>query len=58
MSDSDPTQDQREERYKTKNGKTGLVRANFWLPEYKVESYKKRAERDRAEHRKKLGFEK
>lgn len=58
MSDADPTQDEREERYKTKNDKTGLFRTNLWIPRNLTEWYKNRAAKDRAAHRKELGLEK
>ena len=58
MTDYDPTIAERNERLKTNNEKYGIVRVNFWLPKDKVEAYKKRAEKDRTAHRKKLGLEK
>ncbi len=58
MSDADPTQDQRDERYKTNNEKNGIVRKQFWIPEGKVKLYQDNAAKDRAEHWKKLGLEK
>ncbi len=57
MTDYDPTIAERNERLKTSNEKNGLMRTNLWIPRKLIESYKKRAAKDRAAHRKELGLE-